>query len=92
MLYSQRWVDGKWAMHNDELLPLLGITNGKLPKEGIPPQVILGVEVYVNPFVPHPNGRKSSKHRIMAVCPVCKRTMSAGRLASQHFKHAHPNG
>lgn len=71
---------------------------GHLPAEGMPERLIQGVRVYVLPAVGHmppmvaamTGGycpRKSSAHRVMAVCPACERHMSAGRLASQHWKH-----
>jgi hypothetical protein len=69
-----------WAMHSDEMLKTLGVEGSKLPLEGLPQREIQGIQVWVVPHVPHPNGRKSSKHRVLCACPNCGRVLSAGRL------------
>lgn len=75
----------EWNAHTSEIFRLLGLTGSHLPKEGMPPRLIQGIKVWVNPIKwPHPL-RKSSTHRVMAECPVCGKTMSAGRL-HQHAK------
>jgi hypothetical protein len=60
---------------------------GHLPIEGMEPRIIQGIKIWVKPvpliaiFQKHAGyGKKSSKHRVMAECPQCKREMSAGRL------------
>ena len=92
MLYSQRWLarGHLYAMHSDEMLDALGVKGGHLPVDGINPRQVQGVTVYVL-AAPPSNGRKSSKHRVMAVCPTCGRHMSAGRLVSQHIKVHNPD-
>lgn len=90
MLYTKRRVNSKWAMQSGELMEALGLkAGGHLPDQGMPPVQIEGVTVYVLPKSASTGGRKSSKHRVMAVCPVCNRHMSAGRLASQHYRKMH---
>lgn len=91
-LYSKRYASyGKRPMHSGELMQELGLrAGGHLPAEGMPAREINGVTVYVLPANgPDTTSRrnKSSKHRVMAICPDCQRHMSAGRLTSQHYKH-----
>jgi hypothetical protein len=70
---------------------LLGI-KGKLPAEGMPPRMIQGIKVWVNPAKPKqivdrwgkPHIVKSSTHRVMAECPHCAQILSVGRL-HQHI-------
>ena len=87
-----------WAANSNEVLPLLGLkAGGHLPVEGMPPRKIQGITVWVEP-APTPDLTmardytlrrvKSSKHRVMAECPVCRKHMSLGRL-QQHSK-IHP--
>lgn len=84
-LVTQR-SEHKWAMHSGEMMEALGLKAGHhLPAEGMPERLIQGVRVYV--LAAKPTAHKSSAHRVMAVCPACERHMSAGRLASQHWKH-----
>ena len=73
----------EWNAHTTEIFRLLGLKGSHLPKEGMPPRLIQGIEVWVNPFVVTP--RKSSTHRVMAKCSACGKTMSVGRL-HQHAK------
>lgn len=74
---------------NTDMLLILGeihqatFPGGKQwPDAGLPPTVVQGVKVWVNPIVRVP-GRKSSKHRVMCECPGCGTVLSAGRL----FQH-----
>ena len=76
----------KWPEHqanNEEVMEMLGLSEHRLPKEGMPEQVIQGVRVYVKPF--EKAAFKSSKHRIMAIC-ACGRHMGVSRL-QQHKCH-----
>jgi hypothetical protein len=78
-------------MWSGEMMKTLGLkAGGHLPKEGMPERVIQGIRVYVKPapesvvVVKHFGKRvgilKRSNHRVMAICPGCKRHLSAGRL------------
>ena len=81
-IFSEReWVRGhQWSMHSGEMLQALGLKpGGHLPADGLPPRELQGVTVYVAPAAPAASGRKSSRHRVMAVCS-CGRHVSAGRL------------
>jgi|WetSurMetagenome_2_1015567.scaffolds.fasta_scaffold611830_1 hypothetical protein len=70
-----------WNAHSSQVMEMLGLNRkGKLPDDGMPPRVIQGITVWVNPRIIRSDGRKSSTHRVMAACPNCGRTMSAGRL------------
>lgn len=82
------------SMHSSEMLEVLGVVGGKLPREGLPARDVQGVQVWVAPFVPKIrkvwNGFqhvekevKSSTHRVRCKCPKCGAEMSAGRL----FQH-----
>lgn len=86
MLKSKKYEN--WPMHSGEMMQELGLkSGGHLPAEGMPERTINGVTIYVLPAEPS-TGRKSSKHRVMAICPVCNRHMSAGRL-NQHARLMH---
>ena len=80
-----------WTIrHSGMLLRALGLrSGGHFPAEGLPEREIEGVRGYGLP-APGPDPscrrRKSSKHRAMAICPICARHMSAGRLFSQHMR------
>jgi hypothetical protein len=63
------------------------VKGNKWPELGLPPVVVQGIKVWVNPMVRVP-GRKSSKHRVMCECPDCGAVLSAGRL----FQHVCKNG
>ena len=75
--------------HSQMMLEALGLRpGGHLPPEGMPARIVNGVKVWVEPEpmtrtfnrAAGIKVRKSSKHRVMAECPSCKRHMSAGRL------------
>lgn len=83
---------------NHHILPMLGITNAKLPREGLPPREVQGVRnyrrgdrvaeavfitVWVKPSAAGEGMRGSRPHRIVCACPGCGREMSVGRL----FQH-----
>lgn len=60
---------------------LLGVTNGKYPAEGLPPRIVQGVKVWVEPLPPaQPGQKKRSTHRVKCECPKCGHVMSAGRM------------
>lgn len=61
-----------------DLLPMLGVTGGRLPDEGVPPKVVQGITVWVTP-----KKGKPSFIRTMARCPQCSRVLTASRL-QQH--------
>lgn len=69
-----------WNAHSHHVKEMLGIVEKKLPREGLPWRKLHGIMVCVMPFEPRPDGRKSSKHRVIAECPECLRCLSAGRL------------
>lgn len=83
-----------WNVQSSEMRVLLGLgPKDKLPFNGMLPRKIQGVTVWVEPAAPKMVRNKltnemvrvkSSKHRVMAECPRCKRGMSAGRL-HQHI-------
>jgi hypothetical protein len=71
------------------LYPMLGLrATQHLPKEGLPPQIIQGIKVWVAPAVARADGRKSSTHRVLAECPLCLQVLSAGRLHQHVCKAA----
>jgi hypothetical protein len=68
---------GKAQAH--EVKTLLGLALGApLPREGTPMRQVQGITVWVAPLV-----RGPKRHRVLAHCPSCGRTVSAGRL-KQH--------
>lgn len=70
-------------IQSGEMLELLGLrSGGHLPDAGMPERIIDGVRVYVREKSDN-GGKKSSKHRVMAICPGCDRHISVGRLG-QH--------
>lgn len=77
-----------WNAHHDDLKVMLGLPK-KLPREGVPPQIIQGIKVWVEPAAApvlvskwggKPRPVKRSTHRVMAECPLCGVHLSAGRL------------
>ena len=75
---------GSYTLHQYTLKVLLGLDPKRhLPKEGLGPQMVGNVEVWVTPAGPY-KGHKSSTHRVLCKCPKCGETMSAGRL-HQHM-------
>jgi hypothetical protein len=77
----------QWPAHSHMVNQLLGVT--RLPVKGMPPQVIQGITVFVQPLPPRqPGQRKRSTHRVMAICPGCSRIMSVGRLHQHLCKEA----
>ena len=82
-----------WKVYSAGMRELLGMgRTEKLPEVGLPPRQVQGITVWVAPFVPKTgvnrwSGKtvrvKSSKHRVRALCPVCQKEFSAGRL----FQH-----
>jgi hypothetical protein len=78
-------------MHSDEIMKTLELkAGGHLPKEGMPIRKIQDIQVYVRPSYDYKKNnplikvRKSSTHRVIAICPSCGRHLSAGRL-HQHI-------
>lgn len=70
--------------NSNEIRQMLGLPEkAKLPPNGIAPQSIQGVTVYVEPLRVKRNRTRRMKHRVLAICPHCSRIMSVGRL-SQH--------
>jgi hypothetical protein len=87
MIRSERYP--QYTAHSDEIHRLLGVK--RLPDEGMPERLIQGIRVYVKP-IERVKGRKSSKHRVMAICR-CNQHLSVGRL-HQHkcFHDQEPTG
>lgn len=78
-----------WNASSPRVLELLGI-EGKIPVEGLPPRKIQGIMVYVNPLAGEkPKHGKRHTHRVMAICPVCDKHLSAGRLHQHVCKEPH---
>lgn len=84
-----------YHLQNYKVLPLLGITNSKLPKEGIEPREIQGVRnfkrgdrnaeavrisVWVKPSTAGGSTNGSRPHRVVCACPGCGQEFSVGRL------------
>lgn len=91
-LRSPRWTT--LNAHTDDVKAMLGLPK-KLPKEGVPPQIIQGIKVWVEPaaapvLVSKWGGKlrpvKRSTHRVMAECPLCGAHLSAGRLHQHKCK------
>lgn len=84
-LHSPRWTT--LNAHSDDVKAMLGLPK-KLPKEGVPPRIVQGIKVWVEPaaaavYVMRWGQRKllkRSTHRVMAECPLCGAHLSAGRL------------
>lgn len=83
-----------WTASEREIKELMGLPK-KLPKTAVAPQIIQGVKVWVNaavvktrvvPWSGKTVNVKSSTHRVMAQCPQCGWTGSAGRLAQHTCK------
>ena len=78
--------------YNRPFLPILaafGLTRTqKLPVDGAPRRYVDGVAYWINPLPLGPVRHKRSTHRVMCECPVCGKTLSAGRLPQHKFTNA----
>jgi len=76
-----------WPMRLSQVYEHFGLHGRayKLPSHSLPTILIQGIPVWVEAPKPHPTGRKSSTHRVMAACPACGFICSLGRL-HQHAK------
>lgn len=76
-----------WNAHTHELMQKLKLVKHKWPDEGVPPTMVDGIKLWVNPRAPKADRalgiKKSSTHRVMCECPGCGDVLSAGRL----FQH-----
>lgn len=84
-----------WSQYNatsPEMREMLGLApNAKLPVEGMPPRNIQGWTVYVRPLPPRGDSRRRRcAHRVRAICPKCRKDISAGRT-HQHKCKTEPN-
>ena len=64
---------------SDELYAMLGLKENRLPDTAMPGRYIQGIYVWVLP------SKCGKLLRVMAECPVCRKTIAAGRL-QQHSK------
>lgn len=81
-------ISGKYGRAtSSEMMELLGLKRtANLPKEAMPERLIQGVRVYVKPQrVLLPGERKSSSHRIFAICE-CGQHVPTGRLHQHKCK------
>jgi len=70
-------------MHWQDLYTALGLSTTKhLPAEGLPPQQIGNVTVWVDAKIP---GVNQDAKRVWCKCPICDKTFTAGKL-HQHIK------
>jgi hypothetical protein len=73
----------KRPMIHTQLYAALGLDPKKhLPKEGLPPQMVGNVSVWVDPKWPDVN---QDAKRVWCLCPVCHNRYTAGKL-QQHLK------
>lgn len=78
-----------WAATCRDVMRFLGIQGSRLPAEGLGASYVQGIWVWVEPQRPlAPGQRKRSAHRIMALCPVCGKTVPVGRLRQHSKVHA----
>lgn len=69
------------TLRHDELYAALGLNpNRHLPAEGLAPQMIGNVLVWVVPKIP---GVSQDAKRVWCKCPVCDKPFTAGKL----FQH-----
>lgn len=92
----------QWNAHSNDVRKMLGLPDkAKLPIEGLPPRIVHGIKVWVEPEPPSRLSGvcgepwthrmvKSSKHRIKAECPHCGWVGSAGRLHQHVCKEGLP--
>jgi len=70
-------------MQHDELYTALGLNPKKhLPAEGLGPRYVGNTLVWVDPKIP---GKNQDAKRCWCKCPVCDKTLTAGKL-HQHMK------
>ena len=78
--------------HQHKLKKILGVPAefmAHMPADfSMAAQVVDGVEVYVAPSNRGVDGRSQFGHRVRAICPHCRKDMSAGR----YFQHAPTHG
>lgn len=91
-------------VHSQYMQMLLGLPNGKLPREGLPARYVAGfnemresvqIELWVKPLVGvaplnvYGRREKRSSHRVRCKCPGCGTELSAGRLFQHNCKPTH---
>lgn len=83
---AHRW----FVASSDSVKVLLGFRpEHKWPAKGVEPRTIQGVTVWVAPLLAvGRHGRAGIPHRAHALCPVCHRAFTLGRLG-QHLS-VHP--
>ena len=77
-----------WKASSRELMEMLGYPDGRVPVLGHTRITIQGIEVWITSLLAAQRTRTrvtAKPHRVMALCPVCGKAMSAGRL-QQHSK------
>jgi hypothetical protein len=81
--YHDEKYGGNWAMRWDQLYMALGLDPKRhLPAEGLGPQFVGNVLVWVDPKIP---GRNQDAKRVWCRCPDCERVLTAWKL-QQHRK------
>ena len=83
-------VEGRnWAVQHAEIRSLLGCgyPNPELPDSGMPPQVVQGIVVWIEPKDRAKRTKAGQRffHRTLAICPRCNKIMSVARM-QQHAK------
>jgi len=70
-----------WNANSSDMMKKFGIPGTKWPDEGMPPRMVDGIKVWVDPVRRAGLGeKKSSTHRVMCQCPGCAEILSVGRM------------
>jgi len=87
------------AAHSHDIKVLMGFrAQDKLPWTGQKPFILQGVKVYIRPLEgealrdsswAYGRAYRRMNHRVRAICPLCEKDLSAGRL-NQHLLAVHP--
>jgi len=65
----------------------LGVKGSKFPKQAKGVAEVEGVTFVLHEHTGHKSGRKSSKHRLSAICPVCGKDIPLGRMRQHAVVH-----
>ena len=65
----------------------VNVKGNKIPKQAKGVAEVEGVNFVLHEHTGHKSGRKSSMHRLFAICPVCGKDIPAGRMHQHAVVH-----
>lgn len=88
LAFARTVLDSFWtSFESYRVLRALGYR--RAPVDGAPNADVFGVSVYIRPLAPvNPSRHRRNAHRVRALCPLCGRDVSAGRLSQHVVSHS----